>query len=717
MRLQKLDISNFSSFGEEQSIDFRPYGEEPVLIIGENRDEPGANSNGSGKSSIMHAISWAIFGKLPTKVPVDEVVRFGADHGSVTIELEDSRPLMINRYRDAQKKKARGLSWTDGDLSLSWSTPTEAQEGLIRRLGFQPKTAFTDFLSSAYFSMEAMTAFTSRSGKPEERMALISRFLGLDVLDTARDIAREAKSGVKGRVEALQEQLEALRATIATTDIVRLTRAVAKTEQTLQELKDQQEVKSQELEQASERDRLQIRLKHFTDQLDGLDDRWEREQRDLVRQVESQSEQIGTLVTQMEKYQAFEKSLEDEEYYTEDEIDETLDEINDSMARVQKMGTEKSTQLRMKRIIVDQLEKQFSDAQHCPNCDAPLSVIDGVVGTLNEAELQEAIENEAAEAERLEAEVKKITETQKTLTQTKEVCLKERTRTRQINRKLQEKHELAARLFRENASIDDKKKLLASAEERKEEEKKELEAQITELNTQLGDYEGVPEHAYLTAELRTLNVSIEQITRRVTEERQQKEAFQQAVEQEAELRTRYDLLRQGFESADFWSSGFPTIRRWRVDHFLPEFEGKVNQFLEFMDVGTRVRLSTMRRKRKTRGDEDPMRAQFTIQVTDSHGTERDIETYSMGESRRIGLAVGFALRELTLEKGTNRFDFILLDEVVDSLDAAGTESFFRLLPKIHGCKLVISHDQSLVSRFDHVIRVIKEDGVSTVQLN
>ena len=151
-----------------------------------------------------------------------------------------------------------------------------------------------------------------------------------------------------------------------------------------------------------------------------------------------------------------------------------------------------------------------------------------------------------------------------------------------------------------------------------------------------------------------------------------------------------------------------------IESFLPSFEEQVNTYLNHMEVGMRVRFQTFKEKKSKNKKGDKYKYQFNIEIIDENNNKRSIETYSAGESKRIGIAVGFALRELTLTRGYNTFEFLLLDEVVDSLDETGILEFFELLNVISGLKFVISHNSSLKTRFSKVIKVIKENGESTV---
>ena len=161
----------------------------------------------------------------------------------------------------------------------------------------------------------------------------------------------------------------------------------------------------------------------------------------------------------------------------------------------------------------------------------------------------------------------------------------------------------------------------------------------------------------------------------------------------------------------FWVEGFPSIRRWMIESFLPSFEEQTNSFLNNLEIGMRVRFDTIKEKKSKQNE---FKEEFDLSIIDENNEKRDLETYSQGESKRIGVCVGFALRELTLNKGYSNFNFLLMDEVIDSLDETGIGEFMNLLNNITGMKLLITHNSDLKSRFGNVIRVTKTEGISDI---
>ena len=68
--ITKLKIHNFMSYADEE-FDFSAHNG-LNLICGKNNDIPGSK-NGSGKSSLLNALTYSIFGKLPFSLSNENV--------------------------------------------------------------------------------------------------------------------------------------------------------------------------------------------------------------------------------------------------------------------------------------------------------------------------------------------------------------------------------------------------------------------------------------------------------------------------------------------------------------------------------------------------------------------------------------------------------------------------------------------------------------------
>ena len=86
---EKLTIKNLLSH-KETIFEFKDGI--AVMVTGENKDDDGQESNGSGKSALIEGISIAITGKPFRKVKDMDMIHYGA-LGSPTLPQKDSEPL------------------------------------------------------------------------------------------------------------------------------------------------------------------------------------------------------------------------------------------------------------------------------------------------------------------------------------------------------------------------------------------------------------------------------------------------------------------------------------------------------------------------------------------------------------------------------------------------------------------------------------------------
>ena len=56
---------------------------------GDNQDDPSTSSNGAGKSSLMEALCWVLWGKTARGIAGDDVIRTGAKRAEVCVTLLD----------------------------------------------------------------------------------------------------------------------------------------------------------------------------------------------------------------------------------------------------------------------------------------------------------------------------------------------------------------------------------------------------------------------------------------------------------------------------------------------------------------------------------------------------------------------------------------------------------------------------------------------------
>lgn len=100
-----------------------------------------------------------------------------------------------------------------------------------------------------------------------------------------------------------------------------------------------------------------------------------------------------------------------------------------------------------------------------------------------------------------------------------------------------------------------------------------------------------------------------------------------------------------------------------------------------------------------------------ISLVDSKGSS--YQSLSNGEKRRLDISVQFALHDYVMMYCGLKMDTVFVDEILDTLDDIGVDNIFDVLRlKLEYCGLhsiyVITHNNSLKSKFDQVITISKD---------
>ena len=103
IKIKSLTVKNFMSVGNQtQAVDFDK--QQLTLVLGENLDQGGDDSgsrNGTGKTTIVNALSYALYGLALTNIKRNNLINKTNNKGMlVTLSFEkDGREYKIERGR------------------------------------------------------------------------------------------------------------------------------------------------------------------------------------------------------------------------------------------------------------------------------------------------------------------------------------------------------------------------------------------------------------------------------------------------------------------------------------------------------------------------------------------------------------------------------------------------------------------------------------------
>lgn len=187
-----LTLKNFLSY-QEASLDFQ--GLHTACICG---------ANGAGKSSLLEAMTWAIWGKC--RIPRDlDLIHLGMDFVRVDFEFICNRQTYrVIRSRSRTKNvtlEFQILTPQGTYRSLTRKAIKDTQREIDRELHLDYET----FAQSAYLKQGEADNFMQQ--KPTERKEFLARLLQLDKYDLAAQKARDKARTLKARGEVVTETI------------------------------------------------------------------------------------------------------------------------------------------------------------------------------------------------------------------------------------------------------------------------------------------------------------------------------------------------------------------------------------------------------------------------------------------------------------------------------------------------------------------------------
>jgi DNA repair exonuclease SbcCD ATPase subunit len=195
-----MRVENFLSF-KEAEFDLANAG--LTLVEGENCDDPSASSNGSGKSAMIDALVWCLFGTTLRGYENDEVInRKVGDDCLVSVSFESGGDVyIIKRARRHSKwKSTLRVIHANEDISLASNAETQ---GLVEKLlGCSMRT----FLSSVVFGQDRAYRFSSLTDKDQKD--ILDEVLGVERFAVAGKAARELASSIEDGLERVSAALK-----------------------------------------------------------------------------------------------------------------------------------------------------------------------------------------------------------------------------------------------------------------------------------------------------------------------------------------------------------------------------------------------------------------------------------------------------------------------------------------------------------------------------
>jgi len=330
-----LRLQNFLSYGEQcEPIQFD--GIHVACLSG---------PNGHGKSALLDAITWSLWGQARTNT-ADDLVRLG--QSSMLVEFEFL--LGRQRYRVVRKRNKARNSQSDLQFQVrheegDWRALTgQGVRGTQERITETLRMDYDTFINSSFILQGRADEFTRRT--PGERKRILGEILNLSVYDQLCDAARvrsrEAGTQVQqleaavATLEREQDRLPALRA-----EVERLERSHTETQLAVEKLR------AELTAILVEKERLDARR---------------REREELARRLQGAEAEVTTLRSQLA---AAARRVEEGQAVVRRavEIRQAAQEL-DAVSREREAMTERLGELRTLEQEASLLQRRMQTTQH-----------------------------------------------------------------------------------------------------------------------------------------------------------------------------------------------------------------------------------------------------------------------------------------------------------------------------------------------------------------
>ena len=199
---QKLELSNFLSYRQTQTLAFD--GIHLACISG---------LNGAGKSSLLDAMTWALFGKSRSRSDDDLVNRIAARQGEAA-EVRLQFVLEDNLYRVVRQKEQGKTTVLEFQMAVGddqWRTLSEggvrATQAAIEHL---LRMDFDTFINASFFLQGQADEFTTKT--PGQRKEILAELLSVNRWDQYKAAAAERRKKERERLLLLDARLEEITA-------------------------------------------------------------------------------------------------------------------------------------------------------------------------------------------------------------------------------------------------------------------------------------------------------------------------------------------------------------------------------------------------------------------------------------------------------------------------------------------------------------------------
>lgn len=719
VKFKELTISNFMAFGNnvnKVNLDFK----KPVLIIGENHDamvDGQLDSNGAGKSSIIEALTFALYDKTISdkeKTGLLNNINKKNLEVSVTFEKNKQNYKVVRMRKTKTKADIKLLKEINGSFENEKSDITpdsidNTNKKIAEILGFPFDIFARIIVVSAEF--QPFLDLPSRHNSKTSQTSIMEELFGYTVLtEKAESLKKNIKNTkdefnhLKDLQEQIQQEKERHKTQIESTK-ERIKKwkeenkeKIKTAEKELNELVnidlDQERenvrkiesIKTEIVSLESEQKVLESELKNLKDQLKNYNDKKER-----IEKITNKVKEIEEKVDFDHEENIFKELKEKEK-----ELDSQNDEYGSINSNIKKLNND---------IEKNNKEIESLESNVCPYCkqtfkdtDSKLKHLRGEINSFNND-----LNEKNVKLKSLNDDIEKLTKNINDL-KGKSVFNNEKDLTDLKTKYEQYKTQLES--YTEDDIDDDINDKIYEKENGIDsiiEKIKNKNDNIEKIKSQ-SKFDNITDIERTYAKINHLEEKIESLSNENNPYTETLKELQEVTfdhdktkrlnELENDLKHQEYLLKLLTKKDSF-------VRKNLLDKNLPFLNKRLMMYLEKLGLPHRVEFQS----------------DMTAKIS-QFGTELDFSSLSAGQKARVNFALSFAFRDV-LQARYGKISFCMLDECLDTgLGNVGIQLAIKMLKDIATTEkmsmFVVSHRDEIASMFEDKMIVQLKNGFSNI---
>ncbi len=679
MILKKIKLKNIRSYKDAEII----FPERSVLLSGDI---------GTGKTSILLAIEFALFGLQPGQKGAS-LLKNNENQGSVILELDvDGRELIIER----SLKRGKTVSQTHVSITLDKEkkefSVLESKNFILNLLNYP-----TEFIKktnllyrfTVYTPQEEMKQIILED--PETRLNTLRHVFGIDKYKRIKENCqiltaklREEARQKEGQIQDLPELKKFLDEKKA--NILKLNKTLVENQEKLNKIIENRKLKEKDITEVEEKIKQKIKYEQEIEKSKIMI----TARRDQILKTEKEIQEIRTQFNEAKnkfdenKLKELTKILEK----CKTEKQEINKKIIDIISKV------KALEIRKKQLF--DIEQKISNIKSCPTC------------------LQEVSDEHK----------------QNIIKQAKEEESKINLQLKEFDLKKQEKNKELTNLEEKNSELEKQKKSLEI-----------LKIKIESLN---GQYNKIPEiekqKSMFEKDVEILKKGIENLKNSVFELSKfeniykiKKQELEEVIKQEkdaeiktAEIKKETQLIKKEISSLEENIKNKQEIKK-KLEYIMKLEDWLSKNFISLIEFTERNIMLKLREEFSKLFNE-----WFSILVSDNFSARLD-ETFSPvieqqdyeldysflsgGERTAIALAYRLALNQTinSIMSKIKTRDIIILDEPTDGFSEQQLDKMRNILQQLNVNQLIlVSHEQKIEGFVENIIKFQKENGITKI---